>query len=187
MRGNTAVNFVYEWLGLDSAEIGYSEMYSADKGASRDDTGPAITGTDAAMQAQAVFDAIAGLGDELLDFYLEVDDGGEVTRLAITQDNGYNVDHSGDFMLHFTWETSFVGLSTSGISVTIQSADGNSWIQCWENSNLVLLHQDGEDIWMTATPQSDTQYNPVPFPHRGGQRCDDRSNDLWDHYGRRSH
>ena len=160
-EGNTAVNFVYEWLGLDSAEIGYSEMYSADKGASRDDTGPAITGTDAAMQAQELYDAIVGMGRLSTfqkDFYLEVDDGGEVTRLAITQDNGYNVDHSGDFMLHFTWETSFVGLSPSGISVTVESADGDSWIECWEDSNLVLLHQDGEDIWMTATPQSDTQY-----------------------------
>ena len=158
-EGNTAVNFVYQWLELDSAGIGYGEMYSAGKGASRDDIGPAITGTDAAMQAQELYDAIVGMGRLSTfqkDFYLEVDDGGEVTRLLIGQMNGPNVNHTGDFMLGFTWETSFMGQSPSGISITIQSADGDSWIQCWENSDLVLLHQDGEDVWATATAQDET-------------------------------
>lgn len=158
-EGNTAVNFVYQWLELDSAGIGYGEMYSAGKGASRDDIGPAITGTDAAMQAQELYDTIVGMGRLSTfqkDFYLEVDDGGEVTRLLIGQMNGPNVNHTGDFMLGFTWETSFMGQSPSGISITIQSADGDSWIQCWENSDLVLLHQDGEDVWATATAQDET-------------------------------
>lgn len=158
-EGNTAVNFVYQWLELDSAGIGYGEMYSAGKGASRDDIGPAITGTDAAMQAQELYDAIVGMGRLSTfqkDFYLEVDDGGEVTRLLIGQMNGPNVNHTGDFMLGFTWETSFMGQSPSGISITIQSADGDSWIQCWENSDLVLIHQDGEDVWATATAQDET-------------------------------
>lgn len=162
-EGNTAVNFVYQWLELDSAGIGYGEMYSAGKGAGRDDIGPAITGTDAAMQAQELYDAIVGMGRLSTfqkDFYLEVDDGEEVTRLAITQDNGYNVDRSGDFMLGFDWETSFVGQSPSGISITMESADGDSWIQCWENSDLVLLHQDGEDTWMTAVTRYEHSHTP---------------------------
>ena len=162
-EGNTAVNFVYQWLELDSAGIGYGEMYSAGKGAGRDDIGPAITGTDAAMQAQELYDAIVGMGRLSTfqkDFYLEVDDGEEVTRLAITQDNGYNVDRSGDFMLGFDWETSFVGQSPSGISITMESADGDSWIQCWENSDLVLLHQDGEDTCMTAVTRYEHSHTP---------------------------
>ena len=162
-EGNTAVNFVYQWLELDSAGIGYGEMYSAGKGASRDDIGPAITGTDAAMQAQELYDAIVGMGRLSTfqkDFYLEVDDGGEVTRLLIGQMNGPNVNHTGDFMLGFTWETSFMGQSPSGISITIQSADGDSWIQCWENSDLVLLHQDGEDTWMTAVTRYEHSHTP---------------------------
>ena len=162
-EGNTAVNFVYQWLELDSAGIGYGEMYSAGKGAGRDDIGPAITGTDAAMQAQELYDAIVGMGRLSTfqkDFYLEVDDGEEVTRLAITQDNGYNVDRSGDLMLGFDWETSFVGQSPSGISITMESADGDSWIQCWENSDLVLLHQDGEDTWMTAVTRYEHSHTP---------------------------
>lgn len=111
------------------------------------------------MQAQELYDAIVGMGRLSTfqkDFYLEVDDGGEVTRLLIGQMNGPNVNHTGDFMLGFTWETSFMGQSPSGISITIQSADGDSWIQCWENSDLVLLHQDGEDVWATATAQDET-------------------------------
>lgn len=162
-EGNTAVNFVYQWLELDSAGIGYGEMYSAGKGASRDDIGPAITGTDAAMQAQELYDAIVGMGRLSTfqkDFYLEVDDGGEVTRLLIGQMNGPNVNHTGDFMLGFDWETSFVGQSPSGISITMESADGDSWIQCWENSDLVLLHQDGEDTWMTAVTRYEHSHTP---------------------------
>ena len=70
------------------------------------------------------------------------------------------MDRSGDFMLGFDWETSFVGQSPSGISITMESADGDSWIQCWENSDLVLLHQDGEDTWMTAVTRYEHSHTP---------------------------
>ncbi len=51
-----------------------------------------LTGEDGgitpAQLAQEALDAIVGWGDEFWDYYLEVDDGGEVTRLSVTQDSG---------------------------------------------------------------------------------------------------
>lgn len=148
---NAAIAYFYSEFDFEGA-IGYGEIYSADKGAGRDEIGPAITGDTPAQLAQSVYDDIVGTEDGRRDFYLEVDDGGEVTRLSITAENGYNVGRSGSDMLDQEWASSFVGQSPSGVSVTLESADGDSRIQCWEDSDLVLLHQNGADTWLTAAP-----------------------------------
>ena len=148
---------------LNSYSAAYSDVYSADKGASRaDGMGAAITGANSgsftpADQAKNLYAAIVGTTSDL-DFTIEVDDGG-VTKVSFSgaapgDSGGWCTNYAGNYLAGFDWNTVFSDRAPSGSSLTMTSADGQTWLRCWSDSNLVLLHQDGADSWMTAAPPS---------------------------------
>ena len=142
---------------LNSYSAAYSDVYSADKGASRaDGMGAAITGpVTPADQAKNLYAAIAG-DTTPRPFTMEVDDGG-VTRVDVPgagEAVSWNSAYTGNYLSDFDWQVSFSGRAPSGASLTMTSDDGQRWLRCWSGSDLVLLHQDGGDTWMTAAPPS---------------------------------
>lgn len=142
---------------LNSYSAAYSDVYSADKGASRaDGMGAAITGpVTPADQAKNLYAAIAG-DTTPRPFTMEVDDGG-VTRVDVPgagEAVSWTSAYTGNYLADFDWQVSFSDRAPSGASLTMASADGQRWLRCWSDSDLVLLHQDGGDTWMTAAPPS---------------------------------
>ena len=142
---------------LNSYSAAYSDVYSADKGASRaDGMGAAITGpVTPADQAKNLYAAIAG-DTTPRPFTMEVDDGG-VTRVDVPgagEAVSWTSAYTGNYLSDFDWQVSFSGRAPSGASLTMTSDDGQRWLRCWSGSDLVLLHQDGGDTWMTAAPPS---------------------------------
>ena len=148
---------------LDNYFATYGDVYSANKGAARaDGMGAAITGANSgsftpADQAKKLYAAIVGTTSNL-DFTMEVDDGG-VTKIsfsggAVGNDGGWCTNYTGNYLADFDWNTVFSDRAPSGSSLTMTSDDGQTWLRCWSDSDLVLLHQDGADSWMTAAPPS---------------------------------
>ncbi len=158
---DVTARYFTDWL--DSYSAAYSDVYSADKGASRaDGMGAAITGANSgsftpADQAKNLYAAIVGTTSDL-DFTMEVDDGG-VTKVSFSgaapgDSGGWCTNYAGNYLAGFDWNTVFSDRAPSGSSLTMTSDDGQTWLRCWSDSDLVLLHQDGADSWMTAAPPS---------------------------------
>ena len=117
----------------------------------------------AAELAQSVYAAIVGDYDAR-DFYVEMAgaEGSHSTTLHITSANDPLVDYVGRCLPSFAWDYTGDEGSCAGNALTLTSADGETWLRCWEDSYRVRLHVNGQDYFLTAArPQAYAEDMPL--------------------------
>lgn len=81
-----------------------------------------------------------------LDFYLSVDGLGEPVQVWAGGGRVLNIPFLDD--IHFS--EYFSAGTPEGASLTIESADGDTYLRFWAGSSLVLVHQNGTDTYLAA-------------------------------------
>lgn len=100
--------------------------------------------------AQTLYAAITGD----LDFYALVSDQGVTTRVHVTADV-YEPAFYDAFFTTFHWTSIFDSINPPGAFLTLESSDGTNYLRCWEESDVVLLHWEGTNTWISAAPNDD--------------------------------
>lgn len=116
----------------------------------------------AADLAQSVYSAIVG-DDASRDFYMVVYDdrpghGNNTTHIHMTGENSWNLPESiGKYEFpnptgasRYEWAYASPDGWDANYGISLSSADGETWLYCWEGTDRVRLHVNGQDYFLTA-------------------------------------